>query len=359
MPPEEELAKLISEAKSGENLKKILNPHLEFGSSLIDHVLVKSGFAPNVKINKGFDPVQDLPKLMQALREADEMMESAKNGASKGYIIQKKESKSSQNGSEFILTNIEFHPFLFEQFKDQLFAEYETFDFAVDEYFSSMEGQKLDLKALQQERDALKKLDNVRKDHSQRLVSLLETQKEDRKRAELITRNQSLVDSAILAIQNALASQISWPDIQELVKQAQAKGDPVAGAIRQLKLDKNHMSILLSDPYADNDDVDEKEDDEEENIEEMSLKPMVVDIDLGLTAFKNARQYYDMKRTAAKKQQKTIESQSKAFKSAERKTKQTLKEAQVIHSINKARKVYWFEKFYWFITSENYLGELT
>lgn len=33
-----------------------------------------------------------------------------------------------------------------------------------------------------------------------------------------------------------------------------------------------------------------------------------------------------MKRTAAKKQQKTIESQSKALKSAEKKTKQTLKE---------------------------------
>lgn len=36
--------------------------------------------------------------------------------------------------------------------------------------------------------------------------------------------------------------------------------------------------------------------------------------------------YYDLKRSAAKKQQKTIESQSKALKSAERKTKQTLKE---------------------------------
>lgn len=68
--------------------------------------------------------------------------------------------------------------------------------------------------------------------------------------------------------------------------------------------------------------------------------------------------YYDLKRSAAKKQQKTIESQGKALKSAEKKTKQTLKEVKAITTINKARKVYWFEKFFWFISSENYLGNV-
>jgi predicted ribosome quality control (RQC) complex YloA/Tae2 family protein len=66
--------------------------------------------------------------------------------------------------------------------------------------------------------------------------------------------------------------------------------------------------------------------------------------------------YYDKKRSAAKKQQKTLESQGKALKSAEKKTKQTLKEVQAMSSISKARKVFWFEKFFWFISSENYLG---
>lgn len=65
--------------------------------------------------------------------------------------------------------------------------------------------------------------------------------------------------------------------------------------------------------------------------------------------------YYDQKRNAAKKQQKTLESAGKALKSAERKTKQTLKEAHTVSNIIKARKTYWFEKFYWFISSDNYL----
>jgi hypothetical protein len=66
--------------------------------------------------------------------------------------------------------------------------------------------------------------------------------------------------------------------------------------------------------------------------------------------------YYDKKRSAARKQQKTLESQSKALKSAEKKTKQTLKEVQAMTNISKSRKVFWFEKFFWFISSENYLG---
>nr|XP_021326670.1 nuclear export mediator factor Nemf-like [Danio rerio] len=67
------------------------------------------------------------------------------------------------------------------------------------------------------------------------------------------------------------------------------------------------------------------------------------------------QRYYDSKRSAAKKEQKTVEAAQKAFKSAEKKTKQTLKDVQTVTSIQKARKVYWFEKFLWFLSSENYL----
>ena len=132
------------------------------------------------------------------------------------------------------------------------------------------------------------------------------------------------------------------------MKEAQAQGDPVASAIKGLKLDSNHIAMVLTDPYP-----EDYSDEEESN--NQSNKPVKVDIDLGLTAFANARRYYDMKRTAAKKEHKTIESSGKALKSAEKKTKQTLKDVATAVSINKARKTYWFEKFLWFISCENYL----
>ncbi|CAH2006739.1 unnamed protein product [Acanthoscelides obtectus] len=135
-----------------------------------------------------------------------------------------------------------------------------------------------------------------------------------------------------------------------MVKEAASKGDPVAQKIKELKLEINHISLYLTDPYEDLDSGGESDDSDSDK-----LPPMTVDIDLALTAFANARKYYDKKRFAAKKQQKTLESQSKALKNAEKKTKQTLKEVQTITNINKARKTYWFEKFFWFISSENYL----
>ncbi|XP_076637821.1 nuclear export mediator factor NEMF homolog Clbn [Colletes latitarsis] len=342
-PPMEEIQQRLEKAKEGENLKNVLNPLLEFGSSVITHVLLKYGFPPNCKIGKDFNVVEDMPKLTLALEYANEMIDSAKRNVSPGYIIQKKEIKPTPDGKdEIIYTNIEFHPFLFEQQKNCPYKEFTSFDAAVDEYFSTMEGQKLDLKVLQQEREAVKKLQNVKKDHDQRLMTLEKTQELDKQKAELISRNQGLVDNAILAIQSALANQMSWPDIKVLLKEADSRGDPVASAIKQLKLETNHVSLLLHDPYVDSD-------------EESELKPMLIDIDLAHTAFGNARMYYDQKRSAAKKQQKTLESQDKALKSAEKKTKQALKEVQAIHTINKLRKIYWFEKFYWFISSENYL----
>jgi len=82
---------------------------------------------------------------------------------------------------------------------------------------------------------------------------------------------------------------------------------------------------------------------------------MNIDIDLNLSAFANATKYFDLKKASAKKEERTLESQGKALKSTEKKTMATLKEAATIHSIKKARKVLWFEKFKWFVTSENFL----
>lgn len=91
----------------------------------------------------------------------------------------------------------------------------------------------------------MKKLSNVRKDHDQRLMDLTRTQETDKHRAELISRNQQLVDNAILAIRSALANQLPWTDIQNLIKEAQAKGDPVASSIVGLKLEINHITMKL------------------------------------------------------------------------------------------------------------------
>ncbi|XP_012519207.1 PREDICTED: nuclear export mediator factor NEMF [Propithecus coquereli] len=359
----ERLTEIIANAPKGELLKRVLNPLLPYGPALIEHCLIENGFSGNVKVDEKLES-KDIEKVLVCLQKAEDYMKTTSNFNGKGYIIQKREIKPSleiDKPVEDILTYEEFHPFLFSQHSQCPYIEFESFDKAVDEFYSKIEGQKIDLKALQQEKQALKKLDNVRKDHENRLEALQQAQEIDKLKGELIEMNLQIVDRAIQVVRSALANQIDWTEIGLIVKEAQAQGDPVASAIKELKLQTNHVTMLLRNPYL----LSEEEDDDvdgdisvEKNETEPSKgkkkkqknkqlqkpqknKPLLVDVDLSLSAYANAKKYYDHKRYAAKKTQKTVEAAEKAFKSAEKKTKQTLKEVQTVTSIQKARKVYW------------------
>lgn len=47
------------------------------------------------------------------------------------------------------------------------------------------------------------------------------------------------------AINTAVANQMSWPEIEELVDDAKQSGDPTAKIILGLKFDINHLTLLL------------------------------------------------------------------------------------------------------------------
>uniref|UniRef100_A0A8C8SHM0 Ribosome quality control complex subunit NEMF n=1 Tax=Pelusios castaneus TaxID=367368 RepID=A0A8C8SHM0_9SAUR len=375
LPTLERLTEIISNAPKGELLKRVLNPHLPYGATLIEHCLLETGLSDNAKVDQQMGSKENIVKILVALQKAEEYMEKTNNFSGKGYIIQKREKKPSlepDKPAEEILTYEEFHPFLFSQHSKCPYMEFDSFDKAVDEFYSKLEGQKIDLKALQQEKQALKKLENVRKDHEHRLEVLHQAQEIDKVKGELVEMNLEIVDQAIQVVRSALANQIDWTEIGAIVKEAQVQGDPVASAIKELKLQTNHITMLLKNPYVLSE--EEEEDGEADHWKEVEEpkgkkkkhknkqlkkpqknKPLLVDVDLSLSAYANAKKYYDHKRHAAKKTQKTVEAAEKAFKSAEKKTKQTLKEVQTVTTIQKARKVYWFEKFLWFISSENYL----
>uniref|UniRef100_A0A8B9P1U6 Ribosome quality control complex subunit NEMF n=1 Tax=Apteryx owenii TaxID=8824 RepID=A0A8B9P1U6_APTOW len=376
LPTLERLTEIISSAPKGEQLKRVLNPHLPYGATLIEHCLIEAGFSGYVKIDEHMEKKENIEKVLSALEKAEEYMTLTDSFSGKGYIIQKREKKPSlepDKPAEDIYTYEEFHPFLFSQHSKCPYLEFDSFNKAADEFYSKLEGQKIDLKALQQEKQALKKLENVRKDHEHRLEALQQAQEIDKIKGELVEMNLEIVDRAIQVVRSALANQIDWTEIGAIVKEAQAQGDPVASAIKELKLQTNHITMLLRNPYILSEEEEEEEDAdlEKEETEEtkgkkkknknkqlkkpQKNKPLLVDVDLSLSAYANAKKYYDHKRHAAKKTQKTVEAAEKAFKSAEKKTKQTLKEVQTVTTIQKARKVYWFEKFLWFVSSENYL----
>lgn len=323
VPGPEKLKEVLKGGRAGDSLRTVLNPVLPYGASLIDHVLhahdlllcrikgngeevVEEGGKKKKKKQKkdqllptkDFDMQNDLNSLLNAINDADALLKKAMEVPSEGYLLQKKEQKPivKEGEDEYYYTNLEYHPMLYNQYKDEPFKNVPTFDASIDEFYSELEGQKIDHKAFQTEKEALKKLSNVKDDHAKRVKDLTRSQHEDIMKGELITRNQELVDRAILAVRSALANQMSWQEIQELVKAAQANGDEVAKCIKQLKLEINHVALNLTDPYSYPDSEEEGEDSDDSEKNQNGLKPMTIDIDLGLSAFANARKYYDMKR---------------------------------------------------------------
>ena len=327
-------------------------PHFEFGSNLLEHLLLKSDLHHNTKI-KDFAR-DDVGRVCASLNSASDFLQSE---AKRGIIVQKVENRPMPEGGEQeFSTYIEFHPYLFKQYEDKSVLQFDDFRTACDQFFSQLEAQKIELKTIQQEKAAMKKLENVKKDHENRIKSLQELQALDRRKAELIEMNCDLVNSGIKVINSAIANQIPWDQIKEIIKEATEKRDPVASRIKQLKFSVNHIVMLLTDPYAHLDQqYDMERDDEEEVEEDEHAVELMIEIDLSLSAQANARKYFVQKKSAAVKEKKTVESGSVALKSAEKKTKQQLKEMSKIATINKARKVFWFEKFFWFVSSENYL----
>lgn len=70
-------------------------------------------------------------------------------------------------------------------------------------------------------------------------------QEEDKYKAQLIELNVDLVERACVVIRSAVANAMDWGDIELLVKDAQAREDPVAMAIHALKLKTNEITLLL------------------------------------------------------------------------------------------------------------------
>lgn len=70
-------------------------------------------------------------------------------------------------------------------------------------------------------------------------------QEVDRFKGELLEMNLPIVERAIQVVRSALANQVDWAEISLIVKEAQAAGDPVACAIKELKLQTNHITMLL------------------------------------------------------------------------------------------------------------------
>ena len=377
--------------KSGDALRKALAVNLtEFPPMLVDHALLVTRFDPSTPVEDIVNDDSILDRLMLVLEEANDVI--AKITASEtanGYIIARIVHKRAldvpKDQSDHTLEGADcnesvmyedFHPFRphkSEGVPDTKVIEIAGFNATVDEFFSSIEAQKLELRLTEREEHAKKKLDQAREDYQKRVGGLQQVQEINIRKAEAIENNLQSVQEAISAINSLVGQGMDWSEIARLIEMEQKGNNPVAEMIKlPLKLYENTATLLLME--ADFEDVEDFEGDEtgsdvsdsgdethKPSQSSKSPKPvakrLAVDVDLALSPWSNARQYYDQKRSAAVKEQKTLQSSEKALKNTERKVNADLKKGlkQEKEVLRLVRTQYWFEKFYYFVSSDGYL----
>jgi predicted ribosome quality control (RQC) complex YloA/Tae2 family protein len=375
--------KKAKRAKGGDEVRKALSdgfPELPY--PLLEHVFIETGADPTQKADAVLANPEALQSAINALQRAVEMFQSLDAGHSKGYIIAKtrvspsaqtqSQPSEAQEASRDNLLYDDFHPFRPAQFEnkpDLHILEFDGFNRTVDEFYSSIESQKLESRLTEREEAARRKLEATRTEHEKRLAGLQQVQELHVRKAQAIEANTHRVDEACAAVNGLIAQGMDWVDIGKLIENEQKRGNVVARMVKlPLKLEENTVTLLLDEPSFDEGyETDEEDvtDDEAESDEDSPApnKPaagerrLAIDIDLGLSPWANARQYYEHKKFAAGKEKRTMEASTKALKSAEHKIESDLKKGLKTEKavLRPARKQFWFEKFLYFISSDGYL----
>jgi predicted ribosome quality control (RQC) complex YloA/Tae2 family protein len=364
--------------KAADALRRALAVSItEFPPMLVDHAMQLTEFDSALKPAEVLGNEALLDHLMRSLQEAQRVIqEITSSGVAKGYILAKKrdgydEASKTENSRNFLIYD-DFHPFRPRQFENDptsVFLEFDGFNKTVDEFFSSIEGQKLESRLQERELTAKKKIEAARQDQANRLGGLKEVQTLNERKAAALEANVERVQEAMDAVNGLIAQAMDWVEIGKLIEMEQKRNNPVASIIKlPLKLEENTITLLLdeeefgdddSSAYETDSDVSDSEGEgtKKDTKQKTADKRLTIEINLGISPWANAREYYDQKRFAADKEQKTLQSSTKALKSQETKIAHDLKKGlkQEKAVLRPVRKQMWFEKFSWFISSDGYL----
>lgn len=421
--PEEEEASEVTAKKKKKNKAVPLKSALyikynQLSSFLFEKCLADSGIDPNQTV-ESIDLESDtqlLSKLTSAINTAFELAQKIHHtDPVEGYIIAKKNPdfkgvstipddqvvvdpvSMTENGGLVDIQNIEVVYSDFQPFEpvdvpgaknhgNFKLVKLETYNRTVDIFYSTIEAARLSYKTVQQEKVAEKRLAAAREEKDKRLRGLTEIQEKNNLCGKALEHSSHLVQNAINAVKELVDKKMDWFDIETFIQVEKRKNNPIAKVIAlPLNLKENKITLILPNPNeveedsdsessdsdsdsdsddsdSDNDSDSDSDDDRKKKAKKQTFRPLKVAVDLALSPWANARSYYEIKREAVAKGERTLQNAEKALQSAEKKILRDLQHARAKNQntqqgggMRSIRKTFWFEKFNWFVSSDGYL----
>lgn len=383
MPTEEKIAAAQNRAfrkkmRGMTIARRALAGQLSLEPALLEHALHSTGLDAEISLTE-FCQGDNSDRAFQALHDLQvRVAKLIEEGKTKGYVILKVVEEKGKRKELYD----EFSPYLYSQFTDRVYKEYDNFDEAADDFFSTIEASKAEATQAKREVAALNKVDKLASELNGQLSIFENVRDSSWKKARAIENNLWEVEAAITVVRSAIAAAVSWDGLAEMVEQEKLNGNPIAEIIHSLHLERNEITLMLERNDEDEEGEDEDseateteeveddsgEDDDEDEVRKSKRKHLkssaesrevlLVSVDLSLGAYQNARNHYEQRKNAAAKRDKAAQANNRTLKAA---SKKAVNEAHKVEakaaaaSIRARRKVLWFEKFYWFVSSENYL----
>lgn len=334
-----------------------------YGPSLLEHCILSACLDPNTKVRlETIDTALTMEQwsnlLLTLQDEGHKVMTTITDDEPTGYTLYRPKDRVSEEGTASKDNKLggglahvdkvleEFLPHLLKQHEGRSVIRYSSFSEAIDDFYAHLGGQKQALRAEAAEAHAHQKLDKIRKDVQQRVETLQEEQEKFMEHAQLTELHAEDVDKALRIINSALDTGMDWKELEQVLEKGRTNNNPIALLIKKLQLDDDKMVLSLPEMTT-AEDIDGK------------VTRLDVTISLRESAHGNAREMFAKYRAYKEKSMKTLEASTKAVEAAEITARRQLAEAQkkskLTTTIQVTRKPQWFEKFHWFITSDNYL----
>lgn len=361
----------IPQAKKNKvlSIQKVLYQKVPYLSAdLISKNLHKHDIVPS---SSSLDYLENAGDIADVLNETEFEVQTILNTKPlTGFIVLKNnplyDAEKDEEDVKYLYEH--FHPFEPAQIKeDEELLSVQGYNKTLDKFFSTIESSKYALRIQNQENQAKKRLEQARSDKQQQVQRLVDVQAVNSLKGETIIFNADIVEQAKAAVQALLDQSMDWKTIEKLIKIEKGKSNKVASTINiplNLKDNKISLNLLTEAAYEDDEEEDSNSssdsdsDEDEGKKKDSKVKNSInVTIDLGLSAYANASEYFTVKKSTIEKQKKVEQSTTKALKNIEQRIERDLKKnlKQENDILKKLRNPYFFEKFNWFISNENYL----
>ncbi|NOX71281.1 MAG: fibronectin-binding domain-containing protein [Candidatus Micrarchaeota archaeon] len=206
---------------------------------------------------------------------------------------------------------------------------FSSFSEALDAYFSPKIMQTFEKKKIAEQETKIEKIKRIAESQRLAIEDMKNKERHGKEVGEIIYSNYHIIKKALLSLEEARRSGLSWDDIKS-------------------KLTESHTDISRMIRRID----------EKNGVITFEINDCVFDFDMKKSIDKNATAYFEMSKKMKAKiisAKKALESTMKRMEGLKTEGKEKLRKAIASRREKEMRKARWFDSFKWFVTSDGFL----